>query len=391
MIYFDHLAGTPLLPEAREAMLPFLGSESEGFANPASRYAAGLSARRAVERAREQVAALLGAEPAEVCFVATGSEANNTALKGIASARERQGRHLISSRIEHHSILRPLNSLGRSGLRVTYLDVDHRGRIDPAAVEKAIAPDTILVALALANNEIGTIQPIEEIGRLTQEKGVALHVDAVAAGGRFPIDARALGADTLSIAADQFYGPRGAAALYVRRGVRLYPLIEGGGQEAGRRSGTENVPAVVGMGVAAEAAVRNMERWSRHADALAQRLKDGLAKAIDLIHFTGDPQHRLPGHLSLCIEYTDGEALLQFLNRNGIAAASGAACSAYAAPGVSHVLRAIGLPPAVGQGSLVFSLGKDNQEHGVQRVIDLLPAEAARLQRMSPLFRQASG
>lgn len=385
-INFDHLACSPLLPEVREAMMPFLGEE---IGNPLSSHAFGDRPSRAVGQAREEVARLIGAEPEEVLFTGCGSESNNLAIKGIAKAHARKGKHIIASPIEHHSVLHPVKGLEKEGHEVSWLRVEESGRVDPEEVADLIRPDTILISVTSASGEIGTLEPIQEIGRVAREKGVLLHTDAVAALGSIPIDVRALKVDLLSLAGNPFYGPQGTGALYVRQGVRLAPLIEGGIQENGRRAGSHNVAGIVGMGVAAGLAREKMDERRRHLVLLRDRLISGLLAKVPDCFLTGDTGQRLPGHASFCFRFIEGEATLIYLNLAGIAATSGSTCSSEALK-VSHVLKAIGIDALWAQGSIAFSLGIDNSAEEIEFLLKELPPIVERLRRMSPLVAKFS-
>jgi cysteine desulfurase len=385
-IYLDHVAATPLLPEVVEAMLPFLKGD---FGNPSSMHALGERSEEAIERARQQTAQLIHAEdPGEIVFTSCGTEANNFALKGVPLAYRDRGRHILVSPIEHFSIMHAIRTLEKMDFHVTQLSVDRYGRVDPEEVERSITPQTILVSVMHGNNEVGTLEPIAEIGRITRDRGVLFHTDAVATAGCIPVDVEALQVDLLSLAANSFYGPKGAAALYVRKGVRLQPLLDGGIQEKGRRAGTENVPAIVGMGVAAEVAVGEMESRVRHTRVLRDRFQEGLLERIPQVYALGHPTERLPHILSIAVEFVEGESMLLFLDMERIQIASGSACISRSLK-VSHVMLAMGMDAALAQGSLLFSLGKDNKEKEVDRVLEVLPPIVQRLRDMSPLYRKA--
>jgi cysteine desulfurase len=385
-IYLDHVAAAPLLPEALEAMLPFL---REDFGNPSSMHGLGERSESAIEQARERIARLINArDPREIVFTSCGTESNNFALKGIPLACQDRGRHVLVSPVEHFSILHAIRTLEKMGFQVTQLTVDRHGRVDPEEVEKSITPQTVLVSVMHGNNEVGTLEPIEQIGRITRRKGVPFHTDAVATTGIVPVDVQAMQVDLLSLAANSFYGPKGAAALYVRKGLRIQPLLDGGIQEKGRRAGTENVPAIVGMGVAAEVALREMESRMRHTRALRDRLQAGLLERIPDTYVLGHPTERLPHILSLAAEFVEGESMLLFLDMERIRIASGSACISRSLK-VSHVMLAMGMDAALAQGSLLFSLGKDNREEEVDRVVEVLPPIVQRLREMSPLYRRA--
>ncbi len=381
-VYLDHAATTPVVPEVLEAMLPYF---RDVFGNPQSLHSWGDGAREAVERAREQVAALINGSAEEVIFTSSGTEANNLAIKGIAQGQAAKGRHIVVSAIEHFSVLHAARTLEKSGFEVTAVPVDGHGLVDPDEVAKSIRKDTVLVSVMHANGEVGTIQPIADIARVVKEAGVLFHTDAVASAGNIPVDVRQLGVDALSLAANQFYGPKGAAALWVRKGVRLIPVMDGGVQEGGRRPGTENVPAIVGMGKAAELAKNEMPRRVQGLQQLRDRLIGGVLASIEHVMLTGHPRQRLPHHASFCVQFIEGEAMLMLLNNEGIAVSSGSACTSRALK-ASHVLIAMGIPHEVAQGSLVFSAGLDNSEEDIEYVLEKLPPIVARLRQMSPLY-----
>ncbi|MFQ6014090.1 MAG: cysteine desulfurase NifS [Anaerolineae bacterium] len=383
-VYFDHAAGTPVHPRVVEAMLPYL---REVFGNPSSTHSFGQAAHQAVDRARGQVAELIGASSEEIYFTASGSESNNFALKGMALAAQQLGRgkHLIVSQIEHHSVLHSAQFLERQGYEVTYLPVDRYGLVDPDDVAAAMRDDTFLVSIMHANNEIGTIEPMAEIGRITRQRDVVFHSDAVQTVGVVPVDVEELGVDLLSLAGNMFYGPKGVAALYIRSGVRIMPFIDGGIQERGRRAGTENVPGIVGLGVAAELARQEIDERRRRIVPLRDRLIQGLLGSIERIYLNGHPTERLPGNAHFSLEYVEGEAVIVALDMQGVAAASGSACTSLALKS-SHVLEAIGLSQELAQGSLLFTLGKDNTEEEVDYVLEVLPPIVARLRQISPLY-----
>ncbi|MGB9613598.1 MAG: cysteine desulfurase family protein [Candidatus Margulisiibacteriota bacterium] len=338
----------------------------------------------AIETARKNVADLIGADPTEIIFTSCGSESNNFAIKGIAKAYEKKGKHIITSTIEHFSVLYPLKGLEKEGFKVTYLPVDNFGFIDPQRVYEALTPETILVTLTHASNEIGTIERIEEIGAIVKAHDVIFHVDAVQTAGTIPVMVDHLKVDALTLAANQFYGPTGVAALYVRKGVKIAPLILGGIQEEGRRAGTPNLLGIVGMGKAAELAKEEMEERNKKLIRLRDKLLKGLLEEIDEFFITGHPNQRLPGHVSGYAKYVEGESMSMLLNLEGVAVSTGSACVSKALK-ASHVLLAIGVSPEDVHGSLVFSLGKDNSEEDVDYVLDKLPAIVKRLRKMSPL------
>ncbi len=386
-IYLDYIAATPLSPEAYSAMTPFL---SEHFGNPQSRHQYAAAPRKALENARRQIAQLINCEPRELIFTASGSEANNLAIKGVLAARQKKGRHIITTNIEHYSVAHPFKHLEKEGYSVTCLAVDSRGRVTATQVAEAIRDNTVLVSILHANNEIGTVQAIEEIGQITQEADVFFHTDAVATIGVIPFDCELSGIDLAAFAAQPFYGPKGIGCLYVRRGTRISPLIEGGIQEAGRRAGTENVPGIVGMGFAAFEAKKRMTREVNRLTLLRDHLIDGLLKSVPLLHLTGSREHRLPHIASFAVEYLDGQALVQALEKHGIMAASGSSCSSDALK-ISPVLSAIGLPGNVAQGGIVFSLGIGTTDAQISSLLEIFPECVETLRQVSPLYKMRIG
>jgi cysteine desulfurase len=381
-IYLDHIAGTPVHPDVARDMLPYLG---ERFGNPSSLHSRGQAAKEAIEAARAQVAALIGGQPGEIIFTSCGTEANNLAVKGLVAFNEKKGKHVIISAIEHISVMNPAKSLKKAGYEVEIVSVDKYGLVDPAMIEAKIRPDTSLVSVMLANNEIGTIEPIAQISKITRAKNVLLHTDAVTAAGSIPIDVKELGVDALSLASNQFYGPPGAGALWLRSGVRVAPQIEGGFQEEGRRAGSENVPAVVGMGKAAELARLEIEQRTQHLKPLRDRLLKEIPARIPYAFVTGHPASRLPGHASFVIQFIEGESMLLWLDSQGIAVSSVSACTSKALK-ASHVLLATGMDHALSQGSVVFSLGRDNTDKDIDYVLETLPPIVEKLRQMSPLY-----
>jgi len=383
-VYLDYGATTPVRPEVVEAMLPYL---KEQFGNPLSLHRYGDGPRQAVEAAREKVAGLIGARGNEIYFTASGSEANNMAVKGVALMNEKKGRHVVVSAVEHLSVINAAQTMEKMGFEITQVPVDKYGLVDPADVEKALRDDTTLVSVMHANSEVGTIQPISEIGRVVKEKSKAyFHTDAVATTGNIPVDVKELDVDLLSLAGNQFYGPKGAGALYVKRATRIMPLIDGGVQEGGRRAGTENVPAIVGLGVAAELAASDMEERRAHVLPLRDRLIERLTGEIDHVYLTGHATKRLPGHVSVVVEFIEGEAMLLLLNMQGIAASSGSTCTSRALK-ASHVLTAMGIDPALANGSLLMTLGTGNSVEDVDYFMDVFPPIVDRLRQMSPLYK----
>ncbi|MBI3931158.1 MAG: cysteine desulfurase [Chloroflexi bacterium] len=381
-VYLDNAATTPLLPEVRQVMLPFL---DEIFGNPSSLHDWGDTAREAVDAARVQVAQLIGAGAEEVIFTASGTESNNFAIKGLALAQQSKGKHVVVSAIEHFSVLHSARTLEKLGFELTLLPVDKQGVVDPEEVRRSLRKDTILVSVMQANGEVGTIEPIEEIAQITRENNVVFHTDAVATAGTIPVNVKELGVDALSLAGNQFYGPKGVGVLWVRKGVRIMPLLDGGVQEGGRRAGTENVPAIVGLGKAAEMAMANMAGRVAHLTPLRDRLLTELPAKIDHVVVSGHPRNRLPGNASFCVEFIEGESMLMLLNSQGVAVSSGSACTSRALK-ASHVLIAMGISHELAQGSLLFGFGLDNTTEDVDYVLEVLPPIVDRLRQMSPLY-----
>jgi cysteine desulfurase len=381
-VYLDNSATTPILPEVREVMMPYL---IEAFGNPSCLHEWGDAAREGLETARTQVAELIGANPEEIIFTASGTESNNFAIRGLALARQDKGKHIIVSAIEHFSVLYSAKTLEKWGFELSVVPVDKYGVVNPEDVRKALRPDTILLSIMHANSEVGTIEPVAEIARITREHGVTFHTDAIATAGTIPVDVKELGVDALSLAANQFYGPKGVGALWVRKGVRIIPLLDGGVQEGGRRAGTENVPAIAGLGKAAELAKTNMKARIEHITNLRDRLLTNLPRKIERVIITGHPHNRLPGNASFCIEFIEGEAMLMLLNSQGVAVTSGSACTSRALK-ASHVLIAMGLKHEIAQGSLLFSPGINNKTEDIDYVLEVLPPIVDRLRQMSPLY-----
>lgn len=388
-IYLDHIAGTPVASSVVEAMLPFL---KEHFGNPASIHQEGEIPQDALFQSREKVAALIGAEPEEVIFTSCGTESNNLAVKGVALDRVRQGKHIVVSSIEHYSVLYAAKALQRFGFEVTEIPVDRYGQVDPVDVDRALRPDTVLVSIMHANNEVGTIQPLPEIARYTRDRGILLHSDAVASAGRVPVDVEALGVDLLSLSANQFYGPKGVAALYCRKGVQLWPLFHGGGQEDGRRTGTENVPGIVGMGKAAEIASERLTQRMRFSRELETLLRREISERIEEIRFNGHPEEHIPGLVNVSFRYVEGEALLLHMDMRGISVAGASACMSITAK-ASHVLEAMGVLGTGALGTLLFTMGEGNTREEIHRTVETLEAVVEVLRAMSPLYKRvrASG
>jgi cysteine desulfurase len=382
-IYLDHAATTATHPEVVKAMLPFF---TDVFSNPSSIHSYGREAKGAVEEARTKVAELIGARSEEIIFTSGGTEADNFALKGVAYANEHKRNHIITTSIEHHAVLEVCKFLGRKGFRITYLPVDKYGLVDPDDVKKAITDKTILISVMHANNEVGTVEPVEEIGKIAREARVYFHTDAVQTVGHIPVNVRQLKVDLLSISGHKLYGPKGAGALYVRKGTRLVSLIHGGAQEKRRRAGTENVPAIVGLGRTVELAGQEIGKEAERLTYLRDRLIKGLVEKIDHIHLNGHPAKRLPNNVNVSIDFVEGESMLLNLDLEGICASTGSACSS-ASLEPSHVLLALGLPAEQAQGSLRFTLGRENTEADVERVLEVLPGIVAKLRAMSPLWK----
>ena len=385
-INMDHVAASSLLPEVVDAMLPFL---KEQYGNPSSMHTLGADVTDAIDQAREMVAALINAKPQEVFFTSGGTEANNWALKGILQANRARGNHIVTSSIEHFSIMHAIKALENQGAEVTRLPADKYGMVDPADVEKAITPRTVLISVMHANNETGTIQPIAEIGGIARSHKIPFHTDAVATVGAIPVDVEGLNADLLSLAANPFYGPLGVGALYIRKGVKIAPLMDGGIQEGGFRAGTENVLGIVGMGKAAEIAAGELEPRMAHLVPLRDRLIKGITGAMEEVDLVGHPTIRLPGNASLTVKYVEGESMLLFLDMEGIMIASGSACISRSLK-VSHVMLAMGMDAATAQGSLLFTLGRDNTDDDVDVVVEVLPPIVQKLRDMSPLYKKTA-
>jgi cysteine desulfurase len=386
VINMDHVAACPLLPEVVDAMIPFL---KEKYGNPSSMHSMGEEVTDAMDEAREKVAALINAKETEIVFTSGGTESNNWALKGVVQANRARGNHLITSSVEHFSIMHAIKALEKQGVEVTRLPVDRYGMVDPSDVEKAITPQTVLISVMHANNEIGTIQPIAEIGKIAREHKIPFHTDAVATAGVIPVDVEAFQVDLLSLTANPFYGPQGVGALYVRKGVRIDPLLDGGIQEGGMRAGTENVLGIIGMGKAAEIAVRDMDARIAHVTPMRDRLLKELPAAIEDVAPVGHPTMRLPGNVSVLVKYVEGESMLLFLDMEGVKIASGSACISRSLK-VSHVMLAMGIDAGTAQGSLLFTLGMDNVPQDVDDVLQILPPIVQKLRDMSPLYKKTA-
>ena len=386
IINLDYLAANPLLPEVQEAMIDAI---KKNYANPSSQHQLGDEAVAALQLAREQVARLINSPvEKEVVFTSGGTEAVNHAIKGVAFANANKGKHIVTSNIEHNAVLRTLRSLKMMDYRVTSVPVDQYGRINPSDVADAIRDDTILVTIMHSNNEIGTIQPIEEIGKVTRAKKVIFHSDGVDSVGVVPMDVQKLGVDLLSFAANQFYGPSGVGGLYIRRGTRIWPLLDGGVQENNKRAGTENLIGIIGMGVAAEFATREMEFRIKHARKLKQRLIEGLQSRIEDIFINGHAELSLPNLVSVSVQYIEGEGIVLMLDEENIAASTKSACAAGALQ-ASHVLLSIGRDFADAQGTLVITFGRDTTEAEIDRFLNVLEEVVQTLRNMSPLYLKA--
>ncbi len=383
IIYLDHAATTYVKPEVFEVMKPYFDTE---YGNPSSIYSIGRSNRKAVEDARISVAKSIGAaEPSEIYFTGSGTESDNWAIKGAALALKKKGKHIITSNIEHPAVLATCEFLQKQGYDITYVKVDEEGLINPEDVDKEIRPDTILVTIMMANNEIGTIQPIKEIAQVCKKHGVLFHTDAVQAAGNIPINVKDLGVDLLSVSGHKFYGPKGVGMLYIRKGVRIESLIHGGHQERNRRAGTENVPGIVGFAKALELANINMEAHYKKLSSLRDRALKGITDRIPYTRVNGSMEKRLPGNLNISFRFVEGESVLLMLDMKGIKASSGSACTSGSLD-PSHVLLSIGLPHEIAHGSLRLSFGEINTEEEVDYLIDALDEIINKLRNMSPLY-----
>ena len=384
-IYLDHAATTPVKPAVFDAMRPYY---TEHYGNPSSIYSIARESRKAIETARAQVAKVLGAEPDEIYFTSGGSESDNWAIKGVAFANRKNGNHIITSAIEHHAVLHTCQYLEKNGFTVTYLPVDSAGLVNPQELEKAITDKTILISIMYANNEIGTIEPIAELGALAKKHKIPFHTDAVQAIGNIPIDVKAQNIDLLSLSAHKFYGPKGCGALYIRKGVRIDNLIHGGGQERKRRAGTENIAGIVGLAKAIGLATADIGGHNARIAVMRDRLLKGILDTIPNSRLNGHPEKRLAGNLNVSFEFIEGESMLLWLDDEGICGSTGSACTSGSLE-PSHVMLAIGLSPEVAHGSLRLTLGDANTDEDVDRVLDVLPKIVEKLREMSPLFHKA--
>ena len=383
-IYLDHSATTKLKKEVLDTMLPFL---TEQYGNPSTIYTLGREAKKAIDSAREQVAKAINAQPNEIYFTSSGTESDNWAIKGVAYANKQKGKHIITSNIEHHAVLHTCEFLEKEGLEITYVPVDNEGILDLEQLKKAIRPDTILISVMLANNEIGTTQPIREISKLAKEHGIYLHTDAVQSIGSIPVDVNDLGVDLLSLSGHKIYGPKGVGVLYVKTGTKISPFIHGGGQERGKRAGTENVANIVGIGKAIELATQDIQAYSTHLQELRDMTIEEILKTIPHSRLNGHREKRLPGNVNISFEYIEGESILLMLDSKGISASSGSACTSGSLD-PSHVLLAIGLPHEIAHGSLRLTFGEENTKDDVKYLLEVLPPIIERLRAMSPLYNQ---
>jgi cysteine desulfurase len=386
-VYLDHASATPVREEVIEAMLPYFDRH---FGNPSTVYDMGSQIKQVMEEQRAKVAKLISAKSQEIIFTSSGAEANNLAVKGVAFARQKKGKHTIISAIEHHSVLNSARFFERMDFEVTFLPVDEYGLVDPERLSRAIRSDTILVSIMHANNEIGTIQPISELSAICREKGVLFHTDAVASAGNIPVDVNELNVDLLSLSGVSIGAPKGIGALYFRNNLRLMPLIHGGIQESGRRGGTENVPGIVGLGKASELTLSELTDKIDYLRELRNLLVAGIQERIESVKLTGHPDKRLPGHASFCIEAIEGEALIYMLNQEGIYANTGSACASKALK-TSPVLVAIGTPPDLAQGSIVFTMDSSNKIEEIEYVVEKLCLAVEKLRSLSPLWRSKEG
>lgn len=381
-VYLDHAATTPTDPRVVEAMLPYF---SESFGNPSSIHSLGLETRTSVAEAREKVASLIGAGTDEIVFTSGGTEADNLAIKGVAQANAHKGRHVVTTRIEHHAVEESCRYLEEQGFKVTRVGVDRDGLVNPKEVEKAVTPETILISVMHANNEVGTIQPVGEIGRMARERGICFHTDAVQTTGHIPTMVDDLRVDLLAMSAHKLYGPKGMGVLYIRKGTRIASFMHGGGQERGLRASTENVPGIVGLGKAAEIAQAEMAAEAKHLVRLRDKLIKGLLEGIPQTRLNGHPTKRLPNNVNISVASVEGESLAVSLDLEGIAVSTGSACSSEAME-ASHVLMAMGLPAELARGSVRFSLGRDNTDADIDRVLEAFPRIVGRLRAVSPLW-----
>lgn len=385
LIYLDHAATTPMDPQVIRAVREY---EEKWYGNPATLYELGTKSEQAVEEARAKVASVLGCRPEEVYFTSGGTESDNWAVKGVAFSHQKKGKHLVTSQAEHHAVLDTCKFMERIGWEVTYVPVDSTGTVDPQDVRKAIRPDTVLVSIMHANNEVGTVEPVAEIGKIAREHDVLFHTDAVQTVGKVPVNVDKLGCDLLSLTGHKFYGPKGVGAMYLRRGVRIERHMHGGAQERNRRAGTHNVPGIVGLGKAIELASADMDAEARRLTELADRLKNGLLERIPDVRYNGHSSRRLPGNVHICVEGIEGEAMLLCLDVEGVCCSSGSACTTGSLD-PSHVLLAMGIPAEVAHGSVRFTLGRENTTEQIDRVLEVFPGIVKKLRAMSPIYHKS--
>ena len=383
-IYLDYAATTPTDPEVLKAMLPYF---TDRFGNPSSIHSFGQEAKAAIEKARKEIASFLGAKQDEIIFTSGGSESDNFAIKGVAYANKHKGNHIITSSIEHHAVIKSCEFLEKMGFEVTYLPVSKDGLVDPEDVKKAITDKTILISIMHASNEIGTIQPIKEIGKIAKEKKIYFHSDAVQTFGHIHINVDELNVDLLSVSAHKLCGPKGIGVLYVRKGTKIVSFIHGGGQEKKRRASTENVPAIVGFGKAVEIAKKTMDEEVKKLIILRDKLIKGILEKIDNVYLNGHPERRLPNNVNVSVESIEGESMLLSLDMEGIAASTGSACTS-ASLEASHVLLALGLSHELAHGSLRFTLGRYTEEEDINKVLEILPKIVKKLRSISPLWEK---
>ena len=383
-VYMDHNATTPVHPEVLEAMMPFFRDQ---FGNASSIHWAGREVKKFLDEAREKVAALMNADPQEILFTGCGTESDNMAIKGVASTHQDKGRHIITSKVEHHAVLHTCQFMEGLGYQISYLSVDRDGLIDLEELRRSIRPDTVLVTIMFANNETGTIMPVQEIGEICREKGVTFHTDGVQAVGKIPIDLKKLPVDILSLSGHKLNTPKGIGAQFIRKGTKLSPLIHGGAQERNRRAGTENIPYIIGLGKACEIAQRDFQKRHEYLRNLRDRLQEGIFQAVPHVELNGHPVRRLPNTLNASFLYVEGESLLLNMDLEGIAVSSGSACSSGSAD-ASHVILAMGKSPLVAQSAIRFSLGLTSAAGDVDYVLEVLPRIIERLRAISPLYQK---
>ena len=382
-IYLDYAATTPVHPDVLTAMTPYF---TEFFGNASTIYYYGRESKKAVEGAREAFAKLIGADQSEVIFTSGGTESDNHAIKGAVYANKAKGNHIITCKIEHHAVLEPCHYLEKEGFKVTYLPVDTDGLISVEELKKAITDKTILISIMAANNEIGVLQPVAEIGKIAREKKILFHTDAVQMAGSLPIDVEKMNIDLLSVSAHKLYGPKGIGGLFIRKGVKIVPIMHGGEQEKRRRAGTENVPGIVGFGKACEIALSNMEKESKRISGLRDKLVAGLLKKIPEVKLNGHPSKRLPNNVNISVKYIEGESMILNLDMEGVCASSGSACTSGSLE-PSHVLMALGLSHELSHGSVRFTLGKSTTEAELNIVVEKFSEIVDRLRKLSPLYK----